>query len=223
MLRQLEQNVAKFWRFIDGAARAAGGDDGRGREWLAAKFLGRWPSGAPLVKASLADDPQLAADNDFGFAADRDGLQCPVGAHIRRANPRDGFAHNDPQQSLRRSNRHRILRRGRPYGTRIADPLVDDGEARGLVFICLNSDIERQFEFVQQTWLNNTTFCGLSNEVDPLVGSASNDGIMTVPQDPVRLRVKGIERFVTTRGGAFFLPGLRALRYLAALDAVTVP
>ncbi len=224
VVRQLEQDVAKFWRFVDAATGGNGGADARAREQLAAKFLGRWPSGAPLVKAPLGDDPQLGGDNDFGFAADRDGLLCPVGAHIRRANPRDGFAHDDPQQSVRRSNRHRILRRGRPYGTRIADPLVGDGEARGLVFICLNSDIERQFEFVQQTWLNNTTFCGLTNEVDPLVGSASDNGVMTIPRDPVRERVKGIERFVTTRGGAyFFLPGLRALRYLAQLEPAMQP
>lgn len=224
VLRQLEQDVAKFWRFVDAATRGPGGSDASARDRLAAKFLGRWPSGAPLVKAPLADDARLGADNDFGFAADRDGLVCPVGAHIRRANPRDGFAHDDPQQSLRRSNRHRVLRRGRPYGARIADKFVDDGQARGLVFICLNSDIERQFEFVQQTWLNNTTFCGLTDEVDPLVGSASDNGVMTIPQDPVRKRVKGIERFVTTRGGAyFFLPGLRALRYLAALLPAAQP
>jgi hypothetical protein len=83
----------------------------------------------------------------------------------------------------------------------------------------LNSDIERQFEFVQQTWLNNVTFSGLTNEADPFVGAPSRGGLMTIPAEPIRTRVKGIPRFVTTKGGAyFFLPGLRALRYLAGLD-----
>lgn len=218
VLRQLEQDVAKFWSFLDASTRGPGGSDRRARDRLAAKFIGRWPSGAPLVKAPDEDDPRLGNDNDFGFASDRHGLLCPIGSHIRRANPRDGFANNGPQQSVRRSNRHRILRRGRPYGPRIKNALVDDGESRGLLFICLNSDIERQFEFVQQTWLNNVTFCGLTNEVDPLVGTQSGGSWMTVPKEPVRVRVKEIPRFVTTKGGAyFFLPSVRALHYLAAL------
>jgi Dyp-type peroxidase family len=221
VFRQIEQDVAAFWRFLDDRTRGSEGSDSAARERLAAKFLGRWPSGAPLVQAPLADDPQLAAANDFGFAADRRGLSCPVGAHIRRANPRDGFADEAPRQSVRRSNRHRLLRRGRPYGPRIANVLEDDGASRGLAFICLNSDIERQFEFVQQTWINNVTFCGLANEVDPLVGAQNGSGFYTIADDPLRARVKGIPRFVTTKGGAyFFLPGLRALRFLASLEPV---
>ena len=218
VLRQLEQDVAKFWRFV--AAAAPNVDDGaKSPQWLAAKFVGRWPSGAPLVKTPHRDDERYANENDFGFAADPDGLSCPIGAHIRRANPRDGFANDRPQQSVRRSNRHRLLRRGRSYGPRIEDRFVDDGKSRGLHFIALNSDLERQFEFVHQTWLNNITFCGLANEVDPLVGAQAPGGLMTIQSVPVRSRVKGFERFVTTKGGAyFFLPSLRALRYLASLE-----
>jgi Dyp-type peroxidase family len=223
IVRQLEADVAKFWRFLDTRTQGPNGSDPRAREWLAAKFVGRWPSGAPLVKTPFADDPALRNDNDFGFDADRDGLLCPIGAHIRRANPRDGFAGESAPQSTRRSNRHRILRRGRPYGPRIADALVDDGASRGLIFICLNADIERQFEFVHQTWLNNVTFGGLENEIDPLIGSQSEGAWMTVPKEPFRRRIKGIERYVTTKGGAYcFLPGLRALRYLASLEPATV-
>jgi Dyp-type peroxidase family len=223
IVRQLEQDVAKFWGFLDSCTRGPQGSDPRARERLAAKFLGRWPGGAPLVKAPQADDPALKNDNDFGFDADRDGLLCPIGAHIRRANPRDGFARDGALQSTRRSNRHRILRRGRPYGPRPADPLVDDGASRGLIFICLNADIERQFEFVHQTWLNNATFSGLENEVDPLIGSQSSGAWMTIPQEPFRRRVKGIERYVTTKGGAYcFLPGRNALRCLAKLSPATV-
>jgi Dyp-type peroxidase family len=222
VLRQLEQDVAKFWRFLDASVRGPDGSDTRARERLAAKLVGRWPSGAPLVKAPDVDDARFANENDFGFASDRDGLRCPIGSHIRRANPRDGFAQEPRQQSVRRSNRHRILRRGRSYGRRLENVLVDDGEPRGLHFICLNSDIERQFEFVHQTWLNNVTFGGLTNEVDPLVGAQCDGAWMTIQRKPLRERVKGIERYVTTKGGAYFLlPGLRALRYLATLDRTT--
>jgi deferrochelatase/peroxidase EfeB len=111
------------------------------------------------------------------------------------------------------------LRRGRSYGNRAADPRVDDGIERGLFFICLNSDIERQFEFVQQTWLNNPVFGGLSGEVDPIVGHlVKGDEIFTEQADPLRRRVHDLRRFVTVKGGAyFFLPGIRALRYIASL------
>jgi deferrochelatase/peroxidase EfeB len=116
---------------------------------------------------------------------------------------------------------HRILRRGRPYGPPLADPPEpgsDDAE-RGLVFMCLNTDIERQFEFVQHTWLNNPSFAGLDGEVDPAVGpQREGGGLFTVPDRPVRYKVAGLPRFVTTRGGVyFFLPSVRALTYLGTM------
>src|SRR5262249_32944536 len=138
--------------------------------------------------------------------------RCPIGAHIRRANPRDSLD-DDPQQSLRIVNRHRILRRGRPY---------TDGKDAGLHFIALNADIVRQFEFIQQNWINNATFGGLDLEDDPLVGARDGDagrGQLTLPPPPAGdlwRRVTGLRRFVTVKGGAyFFLPGITALRYLA--------
>jgi Dyp-type peroxidase family len=189
---------------------------------LAAKFVGRWPSGAPLVLSPDKDDPALADADDFGYF-DRDprGFACPLGSHIRRANPRDSLG-PDTTRALASANRHRILRRGRSYGPRLQDPRVDDGADRGLHFICLNSDIERQFEFVQQTWINNPVFGGLNGEVDPLVGYQDKlekgDAMMTVQADPVRMRVHNIRPFVTVKGGAyFFLPSIRALRFLASL------
>jgi deferrochelatase/peroxidase EfeB len=185
-------------------------------------MIGRWKSGASLVSAPDAD-PGTTAGNDFGYHDDDpDGLRCPVGAHVRRANPRDG-RDDDPARTLRSTKNHRILRRGRPYGPPLpegADPGPDDPE-RGLVFMCLNTDIERQFEFVQHTWLNNPVFAGLEGEVDPVVGPQPvGGGRFTVPQDPVRHRAEGLPRFVTTRGGAYlFLPSVRALTYLASLPA----
>jgi Dyp-type peroxidase family len=205
---------------------------------LAAKFVGRWQNGAPLAMSPDADDPTLSAADDFGYRdSDAFGFKCPIGAHVRRSNPRDTLGPDGPT-ALKTANRHRILRRGRSYGHRPADPRVADPIDRGLLFLCLNSDIERQFEFVQQTWVNNPVFGGLNVEVDPLIGNinktetsspnsnqgnadngeAERDAIFTVQADPLRTRVHNLERFVTVKGGDyFFLPSIRALRYLASL------
>ncbi len=114
--------------------------------------------------------------------------------------------------ALHAVNRHRILRRGRPYGPPPGDRMIDDGIPRGLVFACLNSDIERQFEFVQHTWIGNPMFDGLYEEADPLIGPA---GRFTIPDTPIR-QCANLARFVTMQGGGyFFLPSLRALDYLA--------
>lgn len=220
VFRQLAQNVADLYHFLDDATRTPTGQlDPDASSRLAAKFVGRWPSGAPLVLSPTKDDPSLADADDFGyFDQDPRGFACPIGSHIRRSNPRDSLG-PDTAKALVSANRHRILRRGRSYGHRLENPRVDDGAERGLHFICLNSDIERQFEFVQQTWINNPVFGGLNGEVDPIIGYvAKGDAIMTVPGDPLRTRVHNIRRFVTVKGGAyFFLPGIRALRYLASL------
>ena len=205
VVRQLAQDVAAFRRFVDG-------DD-----LLAAEMVGRWPNGAPLALAPDEQDDSLSSANEFGYEGDKHGLRCPLGAHIRRANPRNSTTKTDArsEQTARESaNRHRILRRGRPYGP--ADAAVDD--ERGLMFLALNADVERQFEFVQHTWLNNPAFAGLSGEVDPLTGDQPvRGGTFTEPAVPVRRRHRGIPSFVTTRGGAyFFLPGVAALRWLVS-------
>jgi deferrochelatase/peroxidase EfeB len=188
-------------------------------------MVGRWPNGAPMAVSPDLDDPELSDFNDFGYGkADRDGLGCPIGAHIRRAHPRDSL---DPDPGTDRSieldKRHRLLRRGRAYGPplppeeRLADGASDD-EPRGLYFICLCANVTRQFEFVQHTWINNRKFDGLYDDADPLVGRRdASGGIFTVPRRPVRRRITGMPSFVTVHGGGyFFMPGLRALRYLAS-------
>lgn len=219
--RQLAQDVAGFWSFLDDRTRRPDGTrDREAMELLAAKLVGRWPSGAPLVRAHHRDDPDLAADNAFGYAAvDPHGERCPLGAHIRRSNPRDAIG-ADPVRALVLSNRHRILRRGRVYGPGLDDVLGgDDGRDRGLHFLCLNANIERQFEFVLHTWANNPKFAGLYDEYDPITGTQPDGGgPYTLPASPIRSRVQGLRSFVTVRGGAyFFMPGIAGLRRLGAL------
>jgi len=217
VVRQLRQDVGAFWQFMD---RAAGGDPAA-RTRLAAKMVGRWPSGAPLVLAPDADDPRLAEANDFAYhEPDRRGTRCPVGSHIRRTNPRDSL---DPGPGTARSfevnRRHRLLRRGREYGPPLTiDEALAGGDAaeRGLHFMCINANIARQFEFVQHTWLNNPKFGELYDDVDPI--AAPRCGTFTIPTDGVRERVTDVPRFVSVKGGGyFFLPGLAALRYLAGM------
>ena len=239
VFRHLAQNVALFRHFVDEASRGLDGQlDRAASDRLAAKFVGRWQNGAPLVLSPDADDPTLSDADDFGYRdSDAHGFKCPIGSHVRRSNPRDTLGPDGPNAS-KTANRHRILRRGRSYGHRPADPRVADTVDRGLLFLCLNSDIERQFEFVQQTWINNPVFGGLNGEVDPLVGNinktetsavnpnqgnggngdAQPDALFTIQADPLRTRTHNLQRFVTVKGGAyFFLPSIRALRYLANL------
>jgi Dyp-type peroxidase family len=222
VFRQLAQDVRGFWRYLDTLAK---GDTDR-RIWLAAHMVGRWPGGAPLTLSPDRDDPLLASANDFTYQfADALGMGCPIGAHVRRSHPRDSL---DPAPGTARSvqldKRHRLLRRGREYGPPVpadallADPPPDDAQ-RGLYFISLGANIGRQFEFVQHSWVNNPKFDDLYDEPDPVAGyhppGASN---FSIPQDPFRLRLQNLPQFVTTRGGAyFFLPGLRALQFIASL------
>jgi Dyp-type peroxidase family len=228
VFRTLEQDVGSFWR----TSLERGGAEGiDARVAFAAKMVGRWPDGTPLVSASKGAAEHVDPEA-FDYAHDDPhGLACPFGAHIRRTNPRATLA-RDPDMGLSKSKKHRILRRGRTYGEPFTPHLTPDeiikaadavaglpGE-RGLHFMCYNADIANQFEFVQQTWVNGPVFQGLQGEVDPLVGDpGQTSGSFTIPGSPVRRRVHGVPRFVRVRGGAyFFLPSQAALRYLAALQ-----
>ncbi len=210
VLRQLKQDVGAFWAFMEEEAAR----QGITADYLAAKFVGRWKSGA-VVEPDQDTDPNKV-DNSFNFTKDPHGQGCPLGSHIRRANPRSVGLGATEAESLKVANRHRILRRGRSYGSFLANPAQDDGNERGLLFICLNANIERQFEFVQHTWINSVKFAGLYDEDDPLIGSAVEDNRNFTIQDlPIRRRVCGFQQFVTTKGGSyFFLPSLSALGLL---------
>ena len=221
VVRQVAQHVPELWAYLDKATQ-----DGVGqscpyeRTKLAAKLVGRWPSGAPMATTPDRDDPARANDNDFLYqSSDAEGLGCPFGSHVRRANPRDTLG-ADPSEAVKLTKRHRLIRRGRSYGPRAANPLdSSDTQERGLMFMCINANIERQFEFVQQTWINNPSFNGLYDERDPIFGNSSSqaNGTMTIPRQPIRRRLSGLGGFVTIRGGAyFFMPSIKALRFLAA-------
>ena len=254
VVRQLKQDVREFWRFIYGQT---GGDETEA-DRLAATFVGRTRNGDPLVPVQeqaidgIGPGATEVRHNQFTFDADPAGVGCPIGAHVRRANPRNadlpgrptglkrliaavGLGRNTFQEDLTSPVRfHRILRRGREYGGGLSPadalkPMPANELELGLHFLCLNANISRQFEFLQGAWMASTKFSGLTGESDPLVGTRN-----AIPGCPVtnrfvipregapRRRIVNLPRFVTVRGGAyFFLPGLRALRYIAGGSTTT--
>lgn len=211
--RKLHQRVADFRRFLKTNSNSADEE-----EFLAAKMMGRWRSGAPLALCPFHDDPELGADpqknNAFMFEEDdKAGLKTPGGSHIRRCNPRDASIAGVARI-------HRMIRRGTAYGPLLPEGVLDDdGADRGLIFAFVGAHIGRQFEFVQSQWVNDGVFFGAGDDKDPVIGSNGNAGSFTVPRKPVRRRIRGIPNFVVTRGGEYcFMPGLRALRWLADLQ-----
>ena len=221
VVRQLHQDVPAFWASMEAAAarlNASAPDLPQPvtGAWIAERVVGRTRDGHLLCpKGSRPGLPPTGApDNEFLFLADDPhGLGCPLGSHVRRGHPRDGLAPTaeDAETLLRAANNHRILRRARKYGA--AYDAAPEQESRGLLFMCLNTDIARHFEFVQQTWLLNADFAGLRNEQDPLVGP---QGRFTIQAEPFRHALQ-VETFVRLVGGEyFFLPGIAALDYIAA-------
>jgi deferrochelatase/peroxidase EfeB len=272
--RQLAQDVDGFWRWVAGEAARSGIT----KQELAESMVGRQLGGKPLpdllVGRSIPGvDERTSNLNDFLFDTDPDGLSCPIGAHIRRANPRTGDApggRKGPLDSLltmlgltmRRDRRatsstlpwprnttvwpfvrseddavasarfHRILRRGREYGSKGdhsgLDSAIPTPEV-GIHFVCLNANIARQFEFVQGAWIASAKFAALTGEQDPLLGNREpfptspiaepnrTDGFSRPGAPPHCRHASGLPQFVRVRGGAyFFLPGLAALRWIAS-------
>lgn len=213
VVRQLSQDVAAFDSAIADLVETPADADR-----LKARLMGRWPNGASLVRhpVEAPDESETwRPENDFLYdLEDRSGLKCPVGSHIRRANPRDSLP-PDPETALRLSKRRRILRRGRLYGAAYSDKTKEC--PRGILFICLNADIADQFELIQHSWLNNPHFADLYDESDPIAATRRPLGQrMTVQANPINIRTSDLGRFVGVEGGAyFFLPGLKALRFLA--------
>src|SRR5262245_50481718 len=235
VMRQLRQDVQGFWRELD---RQAGGDADL-RERLAAAMVGRKKNGEPLAtpsaKAVAGGTPTPCSDlNEFTYQDDPRGLRCPLGAHIRRTNPRNadlppggrgilsrlcrmlGFNAAAREQELVASTPfHRLLRRGRKYGADVAPALSatesSPGADTGLYFICLAANIKRQFEFVQSAWVMGSTFAGLPGERDPLLGhrlpdlgGSATDGFSIPQAAGPARRLSGLPQFVTVVGGAYF-------------------
>jgi len=210
VFRKLHQRVAAFRQYV-----RANATDAADEELVAAKMMGRWRSGAPLALSPDGDHPEVGADpalnNNFLFKADDAiGYKTPLGSHIRRMNPRDA----DIAGVMRI---HRMIRRGSGYGPALPEGVLeDDGADRGLMFAFVGANIARQFEFVQAEWMNDGGFFGDGNERDPISGNADGEGSFSIPRRPVRRQLKGLSRFVVTRGGEYcFLPSLSALRWLA--------
>jgi Dyp-type peroxidase family len=207
--RRLEEHVGKFRNFL-----RANGKTHEEQELIAAKLMGRWRSGAPLVLAPDKDDPALGADpqrnNNFNYKhEDLQGYAVPLGSHMRRMNPRDTAAN---------MNRRRMIRRGATYGSYLPEGTPDDGKERGIAAFVICASLIRQFEFAQNVWVNDRNFHELGNERDPIIGTQDGTLEFKIPKRPIRRKITGLPAFTTVRGGAyFFLPGLKALRWLAAL------
>lgn len=206
--RRLEEHVGRFREFLH--------ENGKTRdeqEFVAAKLMGRWRSGAPLVLAPEKDDPALGADlqrnNNFNYKhEDPQGYAVPLGSHMRRMNPRDTAAN---------MNRRRMIRRGATYGPHLSEGTPDDGYERGIAAFVICGSLIRQFEFAQNVWVNDRNFHELGNEHDPIIGMQDGTLEYKIPKRPIRRKITGLPAFTTVRGGAyFFLPGLKALRWLAA-------
>ena len=225
--RKLRQDVALFRRVLrEEATRYAATvspapepDGDQFYELIAAKVVGRWRDGMalelqphrpPAESRNLGGKAEEGHDNDFRYwAGDRDGMICPKGAHIRRANPRDALGGSGIA-----SRRHRIIRRGMPYGRRLKGR-QDDGQPRGLIFVCFNACIERQFEVIQAQWCNDGDAFRLGDDKDYLLGDGQGTGKFTIEGRPPYF-ARAQPRVVLTRGCEYLLmPGIRALRTLA--------
>lgn len=239
--RRLNQDVPAFNRFLADATEALkkrpsfpGLDTAR----LGAMIVGRWRSGAPLLRTPAADNEALAAApgsiNDFDYAndanpgdgfpgptSDPEGLVCPAAAHIRKVNPR---ALNTDQGGQAATLTRRILRRGIPFGEPLpiganTDPA--NGE-RGLLFVCYQASIRDQFEFLQSSWANEE-----SKPTPQLTGKAGHD--LIIGQGPGQSRARymdfgpepdrvdapaRVEWVFPTAGGYFFSPSRHALEFV---------
>jgi len=211
--RKFHTRVAAFRKYLREQASSR-----EEEELIAAKMVGRWRSGAPLVLAPTSDDPSLGADldrnNAFNYEDDMKGLKCPFSAHIRRVNPRDAL-----RNEIVAVNLHQFLRRGTNYGQPLPEgELEEDGAERGGVFLLIGAHLKQQFEFVQSQWVTNGDFINQGTEQDPMIGNSQVDRTFTIPKLPIRRRLHGLPQFVDVRGGEYcFMPGIRALKWLASL------
>jgi Dyp-type peroxidase family len=250
VFRRLRQDVSLFWRTMREEAERLSALPGFGQmtyEGLAARLVGRWPSGAPFNRVPEADDPTLGknklANNNFRFdsdsfplplkggaedkfpmaSADPAGITCPWAAHIRKVNVRDSGSDMGGRDS---TYTRRVFRTGIPFGRPLADPFApqdDEKGNRGLLFLCVQSSIESQFEFLTARWMGDPSRPKTPAGHDILIGQNAATGedrerrcvIFGQGLQQVQLSVKA-EWVIPTGGGYFFLPSIRALRDVLA-------
>lgn len=212
--RKLHQDVATFRSYLEETAERLRLDS----TWLGARIVGRWKDGTPIILSPDAPDRAISGDpnrvNNFRFGDDPAGLGCPIGAHIRRCNPRDGLP-----GGVAGVEGHRMIRRGIPYGEPLPKGTPDDGTDRGLLFIACNVNLREQFEFVQRLWMNDSGFTGTLDptQKDTLAGNNGGTGTMRLPMPGFPRQLQGIPNFVALRFGIYlFAPSVGALRSLAA-------
>jgi Dyp-type peroxidase family len=230
--RKLHQNVKSFNDYIDQAAAAyAAGRPSLAipdaREIIMAKMAGRWSDGVPIsVKPTVAEwrdfqrtepDPEKRIEQTkiFSFKDDPQGAKCPIGAHLRRVNTRDSLdAVGDLGSAL--NNRRRLLRRGLPYG----EGPADDNSGHGVIVMAMCANIARQFEFVQQQWLQYGLDASAGNDDCPLLGAREGgQKKFVIPVEPegddIPYICSALPKFVESRGGEyFFVPSMTALRMI---------
>ena len=208
--RKLHEDVATFRTWVADQAQRLDMDE----LLLRAKLVGRWPDASPLALTPHHPDPAMGLDpahvNTFDYSDDPEGIHCPLGAHIRRTNPRAGLGAGDALTA-----RQRIIRRGMTYGPALPDGAPDDGADRGIYFVAYMADIERQYEFIQANWCNDGDAVRVGHDRDPFVGRADGDHKFTIP-GPVPKFVHPLAEVVTTRGGEYlWTPSIAALHALA--------
>ncbi len=214
--RKLHEDVATFRAWIAEQAAQLDMDE----MLLRAKLVGRWPDASPLALTPHHPDPAMGLDparvNAFDYSDDPEGIRCPLGAHIRRTNPRAGLGAGDALTA-----RQRIIRRGMTYGPPLPDGAADDGVDRGIYFVAYMADIERQYEFIQANWCNDGDAVRVGHDRDPFVGRADGDHKFTIP-GPVPKFVHPLAEVVTTRGGEYlWAPSMAALHALSTSSWTT--
>jgi Dyp-type peroxidase family len=202
-------------------------------ELLAAKMCGRWRNGVPLELSPETDSPPGGISpellNNFEYvnadgSGDPKGLRCPVGAHMRRVNPR-GQPVTGQGQAGGSNNTHRLIRRGLPYGPAYDPAKPHDGIERGLLGYFINSSIENQFEFVLGNWVNDSEFAGAvrlnPKSKDPMIGAQDPaESIFVIPQanGAPPIKITGFSSFITTKATAYcFLPSVTAIKFISNL------
>jgi deferrochelatase/peroxidase EfeB len=221
-LRVFYQDVGAFERFLaqyaPAVAAALGCSQHHASEWLAAKLVGRWRNGSPLILSPDAPDPRTSGATDFGYALDPAGLKCPFSAHTRVANPRDEnvFPADSPAP--------RLLRRGMPYGAPGVPP--DYAGERGLIGLFLCGALAGEFELLY-SWINVNNFSGVfqTDTQDALLANRhatpQTDPSFTIPlPNGNAIEIPSLPQFVVTRGTAYcLLPSMATLKRIATAAA----